>query len=66
MFSAERMKEARKRKGLSQPELAKLAKVSQSAISYFESGDKTPSGNTSSLLADALGVSIDYLYGRGD
>lgn len=65
MFSAERLKEARQKSGLTQPELARLVKVSQSAISYFESGDKTPSGNVSSLLADALGVSIDYLYGKG-
>lgn len=66
MFSAERLKEARQKKGFSQPELAKMVKVSQSAISYFESGDKTPSGNVSSLLADALGVSLDYLYGKGE
>lgn len=63
-FSAERLKEARERKGLSQQALAKIVKVSQASISWFESGDTIPSGNKIGLLADALGVSIDYLYGR--
>lgn len=66
MFSSERLKEAREKKGLTQPELAKLVGKSQSAISYFESGAKTPSGNVSALLSDVLEVSIDWLYGKGE
>lgn len=65
-FCAERLKEARERKGLSQRELAAKIKVSQASISWFESGDTIPSGNKIGLLADALDVSIDYLYGRGE
>lgn len=63
-FSAERLKEAREKKGLSQRKLAEMVKVSQASISWFESGDAMPSGNKIGLIADALGVSIDYLYGR--
>lgn len=69
-FSAERLKEAREKKGLSQREVACLIKentqmtISQSAICQFESGECVPSGNRVGALAEALGVSIDYLYGR--
>lgn len=64
MFSKERLKEAREKKGLSQRELAQLAVISQPAICQFESGKKFPNADTVEILADILGVSMDYLHGR--
>lgn len=64
MFSKERLEEARIKKGLSQHELAKLAAVSQPAISFFISGKKQPSTETLEILADILEVTTDYLLGR--
>lgn len=64
MFSKERLKEARIKKGLSQHELAKLAVISQPAICQFESGKKRPEADTLEVLADILDVSMDYLHGR--
>lgn len=64
MFSKERLKEARIKKGLSQHELAKMAVISQPAICQFESGKKCPDADTLEILADALDVSMDYLHGR--
>ena len=64
MLSNERLEEARKKKGLSQHELAKLAAVSQPAISLFISGKKQPSTETLEILADILEVTTDYLLGR--
>ena len=64
MFSKERLKEAREKKGLSQRELAQLAVISQPAICQFESGKKCPNADTVEILADILGVSMDYLHGR--
>lgn len=71
-FSAERLKKAREQKGISQYEVARLIKantqmtISQSAICQFENGDCVPSGNRVGALAEVLGVSVDYLYGRGE
>ncbi len=64
MFAPNRLKEAREKKGLSQHELAKLAAVSQPAIFYFESGKKRPNADTLEILADILGVTMDYLHGK--
>lgn len=64
MFSKERLKEARIKKGLSQHKLAELAVISQPAICQFESGKKQPEAGTAEILADILEVSMDYLYGR--
>ncbi len=64
MFAPNRLKEAREKKGLSQRELAKLAAVSQPAIFYFENGKKRPNADTLEILADILGVTMDYLHGK--
>ncbi len=64
MFNKDRLKEARIKKGLSQHELAKLAVISQPAICQFESGKKRPNAEMLEILADILGVSMDYLHGR--
>lgn len=52
--------------GLSVAELARAVGVSGPAISMIESGKNTPSADKLPLLADALGCSIDALFGRGE
>lgn len=60
----DRLKAARERRGLSQTDLAKLTGLQPSAVSHFETGNRAPSFDNLKRLADALGVSIDYLLGR--
>lgn len=60
----DRLRKARQDKGMSQSELAERAGFQPSAISHFETGTRAPSFDNLRKLADALGVSIDYLLGR--
>jgi len=53
-------------KNLSQGELAKQVNVSQTAVSQWEIGKTNPDKNSTNLLADFFGVSVDYLLGRTD
>jgi transcriptional regulator with XRE-family HTH domain len=62
----ERLRKARDDSGLSQSELADRVKVQPPVISHFETGKRSPSVITLRRLADALGVSVDYLLGRTD
>ena len=50
----ENLRKIRKARGLKQKELAKLVGVSESSISQYESGAKTPSFETALKLAEAL------------
>ena len=58
---AERIKALRKQKNLSQTELGQLAGLHYTNIGRFERGASRPSGDTLKRLADALGVTSDYL-----
>lgn len=60
----DRLRKARQDKDLSQAELAERAGFQPSAISHFETGARSPSFENLRRLADALGVSIDFLLGR--
>lgn len=59
-FFAEKLKEKRLERNLTQQELANLIGVKDSAITQYEKGKREPKMNTVFKLADALGVSIDY------
>lgn len=48
----------REKAGLTQKALAMNARVSQSTLSYLESGSKSPNINTLSRICDALGMSL--------
>jgi transcriptional regulator with XRE-family HTH domain len=61
-----RLKAAREKRQLNQEQLAERAKLQASAISHFETGKRKPSFDNLKRLADALGVSTDYLLGRTD
>jgi len=57
--------ELRKQKGWSQTDLAVESNVSREIIGKYERGDATPSIDFAKRIADALGVSLDYLVGEG-
>lgn len=61
-----RLKELRKKKGLTQISLQMQTGIEQSLISKFESGERTPPTETLVLLADFYNVSIDYILCRTD
>lgn len=63
---AERLKELRLEKGLSQEQLARATNLSQSAITYWEIEKRVPNANAVVILADFFGVTADYLLGRED
>lgn len=57
------LKKIREDKGLSQNQLAKLAGLTSSAISQFESNLRKPSFEAIISLSKVLEVSADYLLG---
>lgn len=63
---SERLKAARERRGLSQSELASRSGLQPSAISHFETGNRSPSFENLKKLSDALNVTTDYLLGRSE
>ena len=58
------LRSAREMKKLSQAELAKSSGLQPSHISHFETGRRQPSAENLRALADALGVTTDFLLGR--
>ena len=56
-----RIKEHRRRLGLTQEQLAKLIYVSRSALGNFEIGKRNPSDVVVGLLSKMFGVSSEYL-----
>jgi len=62
----ERLKEVRMEKNISQSQLAKDTGLSQSAISFWESGERSPSVQAVIILAKYYNVSTDYLLGITD
>ncbi len=62
---AENIKKLRKKKGVSQDKLAKLADVTHTTLVKIESGvNSNPTIKTLKKIADALGVTLDGLVGR--
>lgn len=59
----ERLMTFRKNAGLSQTDLSKISGVSQTAISYIETGRNDPSISTAALLANALRIPVQELIG---
>ena len=57
----ERIAQLRRRQGLSQAKLACALGLSTSTIAMYEQGRREPSVSVLIALADALGVTIDYL-----
>lgn len=62
----ERFAELLKEKGLTAYRISKEINVSQSTLSDWKKGKSTPKTDKLQLIADYLGVSIDYLVGKTD
>lgn len=59
----ERLKDLRKRKGLSQVALAERLGLSKSTIGAYETGDIQPSLEAANAIADFFNVDLNYLMG---
>lgn len=58
---ADKIKELRERKGLSQIEMANKLNIQQGSYSNYERGKRTPDIETLKKISNYFGVSIDYL-----
>lgn len=65
MFS-ERLAGLMSLRGLTQKEVAAKAGITESAISYYVKGARTPSGEILARMAETLSTTTDYLLGRTD
>jgi transcriptional regulator with XRE-family HTH domain len=61
-----RLSEIRKTKKFSQEELAKKVGVHTNVMGRYERGEAKPSIDVTLKMAEALGVSLDYLAGKAD
>lgn len=58
------IKELRKKKRMTQRDLAKAMKVSQQTVGAWETGRAIPGADTLSELSDYFNVTTDYLLGK--
>ena len=63
---AERLKELRLEKGLTQKQLAQNTGLSKSAIDFWEREQRVPNANAIIVLAKFFSVASDYLLGLED
>lgn len=64
---ADRVRVKREERGLNQADLAKKSGITQATISRIESGEVTqPKSENLLKLAQALGVTVDFLVGKSD
>ena len=61
---SERIRAVRMMRGITQEQLAEMADISRVMIGRYETTDQLPALDTLIRIADALGVSTDYLLGR--
>lgn len=66
MNFAERLKELRKSRKLSQGDIANVLGVTRQAVSQYETGMRKPDYEMMEVLADYFNVDMDYLLGRTD
>ena len=64
MSLGESIRELRRAKDLTQEELGKLLEMTSQTVSKWERNESYPDAEMLPKLADALGVSLDRLYGR--
>ena len=62
-WAMENLRKIRLRQGLTQRDVAEATGISQSVVSKYESGDRTPTCGNIILLAKFLDTSIDFLLG---
>ncbi len=61
-----KMREYRKRQGLTMKRLGEMVGASEASISQYETGRVEPDIELMSKIADVLNVSVDNLIGRSD
>ena len=61
MSFADKVKDARAARGLTQPQLSEMVGISVRSIVAYESGEKVPRQGTMLKLAKALQVSVKFL-----
>lgn len=61
-----RLKELRKKKGITQLKLAMDLGLNQNTVSRYETGEREADYKTLIMLADYFDVSVDYLLERTD
>lgn len=61
---ADRLKDLRSEKGISQAQLAKTLGVSYGIVCYWETDRSEPTAPNLVKIADFFGVTVDYLLGR--
>ena len=66
MSFGKRLFEARKKKGISQEEVARLLQTKGPVIGRYERDEMKPSIQTAAKLAQIMEVSLDYLVGATD
>ncbi|HEN6000153.1 TPA: helix-turn-helix transcriptional regulator [Streptococcus agalactiae] len=64
MEFAERLKSLRLKKNLTQAEIANKIGISRPAYTYWEKGEKRPTPDKLTKIAEIYGVSTDYLLGK--
>ena len=64
--TAERIKQLRKKKGISQSELAEVIGVKNNTVSTWERGTRQPDFEALNLLSDYFEVSFEYILGSSD
>ena len=64
--TAERIKQLRKKKSISQSELAALIGVKNNTVSTWERGTRKPDLEALDLLSDYFEVSFEYILGSSD
>lgn len=62
----ERLTMAREALGITKTEAARRCGLSKIGYCRYEYGDRTPSLQTTEVLAQQLGTSVDYLIGNSD
>ncbi|WP_297967914.1 helix-turn-helix domain-containing protein [uncultured Anaerovibrio sp.] len=66
MSFADRLKELRIKKDMTQGELSKALNISQSAIAMYESGKREPKIEILEVFADFFNVDMNYITGKSD
>lgn len=64
MRFADKLRKERESLGLKQKEMALKLNLPTNTYNGYETGKRTPSLDVTAHIADALGVSVDYLLGR--
>lgn len=61
---SKKLRDLRKKKGLTQQELSDRLGISRSAVSMYEREDREPDFETLELIADFFNVDMNYLLGE--